>query len=49
MIPHHGGAILMCHEASIKEAEIQRLCQQIVLGQQKEIDQMKAKLRELDR
>ena len=49
MIPHHGGAILMCGEASIKDPDIQKLCRGIVLGQQQEIDLMKAKLRELDK
>jgi uncharacterized protein (DUF305 family) len=44
MIPHHAGAILMCEEASVRDSEIQQLCQQIISGQQKEIDQMKAKL-----
>lgn len=34
MIPHHAGAILMCEQASIQDAEI---------------DQMKAKLLELDK
>jgi len=49
MIPHHGGAILMCGEAPIKDAEIQKLCQSIMLGQQAEIDQMKATLRRLEK
>ncbi|HEV7242036.1 MAG TPA: DUF305 domain-containing protein [Thermoanaerobaculia bacterium] len=48
MIPHHAGAILMCNESSLKDAELQKLCREIVLGQQQEIDQMTAKLRELD-
>ena len=48
MIPHHAGAILMCERAPISDAEIKRLCQSIRSGQQAEIDQMKAKLRELD-
>jgi len=39
----------MCNEASITDAEIQKLCQSILLGQQQEIDQMKAALRRLDR
>ena len=47
MIPHHAGAILMCEQASIRDAEIRQLCQNIVSSQQAEIDQMKAKLREL--
>ena len=46
MIPHHAGAILMCQQASIGDADITRLCQSILSGQQAEIDQMKAMLRE---
>lgn len=42
MIPHHAGAILMCKEAPIEDAELKQLCQEIISGQQKEIDQMKA-------
>ncbi|HEX9424946.1 MAG TPA: DUF305 domain-containing protein [Pyrinomonadaceae bacterium] len=49
MIPHHGGAILMCQQASIQDREIQNLCKTIVSGQQAEIDQMKRKLDELSR
>jgi uncharacterized protein (DUF305 family) len=48
MIPHHASAILMCEQSSIKDSEIQRLCSTIVSGQQAEIDQMKAKLRQFD-
>lgn len=48
MIPHHAGAILMCNEAQITDAEIRKLCRGIVLGQQQEIDLMKRKLRELE-
>lgn len=46
MIPHHAGAILMCNQASIGDAEIKRLCQDIRSSQQAEIDQMKAMLGE---
>ena len=42
MIPHHAGAILMCKQASVRDAEIKRLCQNIISSQQAEIDQMKA-------
>jgi len=49
MIPHHAGAILMCEQASIQDAEIRNLCQTIISGQQQEIDQMKAKLEQLNR
>lgn len=44
MIPHHAGAILMCEEARIDSPEIRKLCQDIIAGQQAEIDQMKALL-----
>jgi hypothetical protein len=47
MIPHHAGAILMCEEASIQDPEIKKLCKDIVSGQQAEIDQMKAKLKQM--
>jgi hypothetical protein len=46
MIPHHAGAILMCDEASIRGADIKRLCQTIISSQQAEIDQMKVMLGE---
>ncbi len=42
MIPHHSGAILMCREANLSDAEIKTLCGQIMRSQQEEIDQMKA-------
>ena len=47
MIPHHAGAILMCEEAPIQDADIKALCKDIISGQRAEIDQMKAKLRGL--
>ena len=46
MIPHHSGAILMCQDASIQDARIKELCRTIIAGQQAEIDQMRALLRE---
>jgi uncharacterized protein (DUF305 family) len=49
MIPHHAGAILMCQKAPLEDPEIKRLCGEIVSSQQSEIDQMKAKLAELER
>ena len=49
MIPHHAGAILMCEQASLHDPELVRLCESIKRGQQGEIDQMKAKLRELEK
>ena len=47
MIPHHASAILMCEKTYIKDPEIKELCNNIISGQQTEINQMKAKLEEL--
>lgn len=50
MIPHHSGAILMCNEASLRDAEIRDLCFKptgIVQSQEREIAQMKAMLERL--
>lgn len=41
MIPHHAAAVLMCKETTIQDEEIKQLCNAIVSGQQKEIDEMK--------
>ena len=41
MIPHHSGAILMCREAKLKDPEIRKLCDDIIVSQRREIDQMK--------
>ncbi len=49
MIPHHAGAILMCEQAQIQDPEIKDLCKSIISSQQQEIDQMKAKLSELEK
>lgn len=49
MIPHHGGAILMCKEASIQDQEIKSLCKNIIASQQAEIDQMKGMLDRMNR
>ena len=48
MIPHHAGAILMCEQAPLQDAEIKELCGDIISSQQAEIDLMKAKLQSLD-
>ena len=50
MIPHHSGAILMCGQAPIKDAEIRELCfgpNGIIESQKREIAQMKAILKRL--
>lgn len=41
MIPHHSGAILMCREADLEDAELIALCGEIIEAQRQEIDQMK--------
>lgn len=46
MIPHHAAAVLMCKSADLTDPEIKQLCADIVAGQQAEIDQMKAKLKD---
>lgn len=48
MIPHHASAILMAGKASVEDPEIKELMKNIISSQQAEIDQMKAKLRQLD-
>ena len=40
MIPHHSGAILMCGQASLRDAEVRELCDGIVDSQRREIEQM---------
>lgn len=40
MIPHHSGAILMCREARLHDAELLALCDDIIRAQRSEIDQM---------
>ncbi len=49
MIPHHGGAILMCKEAVIQDQEIKDLCKEIFTSQQREVDQMKSILDRMNR
>lgn len=47
MIPHHAAAILMVEKTAIHDPEIQELANKIIVSQQAEIEQMKAKLKEL--
>lgn len=44
MIPHHGAALLMCNEAKLNDPEIKKLCDDIISGQQSQIDWMKTRL-----
>lgn len=41
MIPHHSGAVLMCERAKIEDSELKALCDEIIQGQKREIEQMK--------
>jgi hypothetical protein len=47
MIPHHSGALLMCGEADLLDAEIVALCEGIEASQQAEIEQMTGILQRL--
>jgi len=48
-IPHHAAAILMVKETEISDPEIKQLANDIISSQQKEIEFMKAKLKEMDK
>lgn len=48
MIGHHGAALLMCENAKLKDSEVKALCDEIILGQQSQIDWMKTKLSTFD-
>ncbi len=48
MIPHHSGAILMCQQAKLEDAELRQLCGEIVQAQREEIEQMKRILNRLN-
>lgn len=44
MIPHHAGAILMCEQASLRDPQVLKLCEDIKASQRAEIAQMKSLL-----
>ena len=49
MIPHHAAALLMVNGAKINDPQIRKLADDIISSQQKEIDFMKAKLKEMNK
>ena len=49
MIPHHAGAVLMCEQAPIQDAEVRTLCGEILKSQRAEIAQMKGIIQRLER
>lgn len=49
MIPHHAAAVLMVEETQLEDPEIKALAAKIISSQQAEIEQMKAKLKALEK
>ena len=49
MIPHHSSAILVSKEANLKDPEVKKLAEQIILSQEKEIAEMNALLEKLNK
>lgn len=47
MIPHHSSAIMVSKNASLKDPEVKKLAEDIIIAQEKEIAQMKAILNRL--
>ncbi|PZX52483.1 protein of unknown function (DUF305) [Algoriphagus ratkowskyi] len=48
MIPHHSSAIMVSQKAHLKDPEAQKLAQDIIEAQKKEIAQMKAMINRLE-
>lgn len=48
MIPHHAGAILMVEQSKLSDPEVQKLAKEIIDAQNKEINFMKSKIKELE-
>lgn len=48
MIPHHSSAITMCTKSAVSDPEVIALCENIVITQQEEIDQMNSILDRLE-
>lgn len=49
MIPHHSSAILTSENANIKDPEVRKLADEIIKSQRKEIAEMKAMLKRLQK
>jgi heme/copper-type cytochrome/quinol oxidase subunit 4 len=49
MIPHHSIAILASERADIKDPEVKKLSEEIIKAQKREISEMKAMLKRLDK
>ena len=48
MIPHHSIAILTSKRAELKDPEVQKLAQEIIQAQEREIKEMKAMIKRLE-
>jgi hypothetical protein len=48
MIPHHSIAILTSERANIKDAEVKKLAENIIIAQRKEIEEMKEMIKRLE-
>ncbi|WP_339889901.1 DUF305 domain-containing protein [uncultured Flavobacterium sp.] len=48
MIPHHSSAIMTSSNAHFKDAEVQKLADDIIIAQEKEIKQMKEMINRLE-
>jgi hypothetical protein len=48
MIPHHASAVLMCEKAHLEDPQVQQLCNNILTGQNAEIEWMNTKLKSLE-
>lgn len=49
MITHHAGAILMVEESKLEDPEVKKLVEEIISAQNREIEFMKAKIRQLEK
>ena len=49
MIPHHSSAILTSENANIQDAEVRKLADDIIKAQKKEIAEMKALIKKLEK
>ncbi len=49
MIPHHSSAILVSKNADLKDPQVKKLSEEIIKAQEKEIAEMEAKIKELEK
>lgn len=49
MIPHHSSAIMVSKHANLKDPDVKKLSEEIIQSQEKEIAEMEAKIKELEK